>query len=418
MKEFAITFYVKKDKETNEGNAPIFGRIRANGTETTFATGFVIAPARWKETKQLKKTRQEPEVEIKNELGGIHNKIKENFIQREKDGMAITAEELKDQFFNPDKAKPKNQLTLLDAFKNHKERFESMVKAGDRSNATLSKFDTTKTHVINFMKHKYGIKDILLAGLNFAFIDGFHQYLRGVKKLSHNYVVRRCEFLKSVIRLAYDMDWIEKQPFKMYKEKKKEVETVFLNEEELKVLMEKKFDSDRLQIVRDLFIFSCFTGYAPVDAKKLTRAHIIRHVDGKLWIFTHRNKTKIESNVPLLPQAMQIIQRYKEHVQSLEKGTLLPSRSNQKMNKYLKEIRKACEFNKELFYYVARHTFATTVCLANGVSMESLSKMMGHKRIVQTQHYAKVMNKKVGDEMEMLSKKLCVQSGIDENILQ
>ena len=193
-------------------------------------------------------------------------------------------------------------------------------------------------------------------------------------------------------------------PFVKYKPKVKEVKRDFLNAEELEVMANKKLVSDRVSQVRDIFLFSCYTGLAYADVKKLKRAEIVTGIDGQKWVYTNRQKTDTSSRIPLLPQAMELMAKYEEHPQCVNDGLLLPVLSNQKMNSYLKEIADACGINKELTYHIARHTFATTVTLANGVSIESVSKMLGHTNIKTTQHYAKILDMKVAQDMSKLRK--------------
>jgi len=178
----------------------------------------------------------------------------------------------------------------------------------------------------------------------------------------------------------------------------------FLNAEELEVMANKKLVSDRVSQVRDIFLFSCYTGLAYADVKKLKRTEIVTGIDGQKWVYTSRQKTDTSSRIPLLPQAMELMAKYEDHPQCTNDGLLLPVLSNQKMNSYLKEIADACGINKELTYHIARHTFATTVTLANGVSIESVSKMLGHTNIKTTQHYAKILDMKVAQDMSKLRK--------------
>jgi site-specific recombinase XerD len=194
----------------------------------------------------------------------------------------------------------------------------------------------------------------------------------------------------------------------------KEVERTFLVEEEIQTIASKEFATERLNQVRDIFLFSCFTGLAYIDVKKLTKNNITIGIDGEKWIYTNRQKTDTRSNIPLLPMAEEIIAKYKEHPQCLNEGKLLPVLSNQKMNAYLKEMADVCGITKELTFHIARHTFATTVTLTNGVPIESVSKMLGHKNLRTTQHYAKILDKKVSDDMKMLKAKLQI-SKADEN---
>jgi integrase len=200
--------------------------------------------------------------------------------------------------------------------------------------------------------------------------------------------------------------WISSSPFVNYKGKMKEVERAYLSQVELEAIIEKDFNNARLNLVKDIFVFSCYTGLAYIDVQKLTPSHIVIGIDGEKWIYTHRQKTDTRSNIPLLPVPLQIIEKYREHDNCINRNCLLPILSNQKMNAYLKEIADVCNINKELTFHIARHTFATTVTLSNGVPIESVSKMLGHSSIKQTQHYAKVLDKKVSNDMLMLRSKL------------
>jgi site-specific recombinase XerD len=178
----------------------------------------------------------------------------------------------------------------------------------------------------------------------------------------------------------------------------------YLNAEELALMASKKLVSDRVRQVRDIFLFSCYTGLAYADVKKLKRSELVTGLDGQKWIYTSRQKTDTDSRIPLLPQALRLLVQYEDHPQCVNDGLLLPVLSNQKMNSYLKEIADACGITKELTYHIARHTFATTITLANGVSIESVSKMLGHTNIKTTQHYAKILDAKVSADMNQLKK--------------
>lgn len=197
--------------------------------------------------------------------------------------------------------------------------------------------------------------------------------------------------------------------FLCYDSKFIEVKRDFLDEQELFRLANKEMEIERIAQVRDIFLFSCYTGLAYIDTKNLTHSNIRIGIDGNKWIFTSRQKTKSISNIPLLPQAENIIEKYKSDPHCVNSGSLLPVLSNQKMNAYLKEIADLCSIKKELTFHIARHTFATTVTLANGVPIESVSKMLGHKSIKTTQHYAKILDKKVGEDMKDLTSKLMIK---------
>lgn len=182
-----------------------------------------------------------------------------------------------------------------------------------------------------------------------------------------------------------------------------------MSAEELEAIENKEFKIARLAEIRDIFVFSCYTGLAYADVWKLTPEQITIGIDGEKWIHTYRTKTKVRSNVPLLPNAIEILEKYKKHPECVYSGRLLPVRSNQKMNAYLKEVADLCGINKELTFHIARHTFATTVTLTNNVPIESVSSMLGHKSIKTTQIYAKVVEKKVGADMQTLKAKMAAQ---------
>lgn len=233
-------------------------------------------------------------------------------------------------------------------------------------------------------------------------------YLRSDKNCANNYVVKNIKNLGKILRICMENEWIDKSPFTAYKGKTKNVDRFYLNKEELAHITGKEFLSERLKQVRDVFIFCCFTGLAYVDVFKLKQENIRRGIDGDRWIFTNRQKTKTRSSVPLLSTAVEIVDRYSTNKICLNKGLLLPVPSNQKMNEYLKEIADLCGIEKKLTSHIARHTFATTVTLLNGVPIESVSKMLGHTNIRTTQHYAKILDIKVSEDMAMLKKKLAM----------
>jgi site-specific recombinase XerD len=199
--------------------------------------------------------------------------------------------------------------------------------------------------------------------------------------------------------------WLNKDPFTNYKSKVKEVERVYLTEEEIQTIINKDFKIERVGMVRDIFVFSCFTGLAYIDVKQLTKNHIGLGIDGDKWIFKNRQKTDTASKIPLLPMAQEIINKYENHPVCINEDRLLPIFSNQKMNAYLKEIADICEINKDLTFHIARHTFATTVTLSNGVPLETVSKMLGHTSLKTTQHYAKILDRKISEDMMILKSK-------------
>lgn len=250
---------------------------------------------------------------------------------------------------------------------------------------------------------KYKKNDIPVKDVDHKFITGLEYYLKTTRKCAHNSAIKYITNFKKIIRIAYANDWIDKDPFLHWKAELKIVEREFLAEEEIQKIIKLELKMERLDQVRDIFIFCCYTGLAYVDVKKLEDSDIVIGIDGERWIKTRRSKTDTRSNIPLLPTAIAIIEKYSTHNDS---DKLLPVLSNQKMNAYLKEIADVCGIEKNLTFHLARHTFATTVTLTNGVPIESVSKTLGHKSLKTTQHYAKILDRKVSDDMAILKEKL------------
>jgi site-specific recombinase XerD len=209
-----------------------------------------------------------------------------------------------------------------------------------------------------------------------------------------------------MINMAVRMGWIEKDPFSLFKAKFIKKGREFLTKDELNTIEKRDFEIERLQMVKNIFVFSCYTGLAYIDVMRLTPDNVRKGIDGMNWIYTQREKTSTPVRVPILKKAQKIIDIYKNHPRSKVKGTLFPNFSNQKLNSYLKEIADLCGIKKNLTFHIARHTFATTVTLSNGVPIESVSKMLGHTDLRTTQIYAKVVEKKISDDMTLLQRKL------------
>ncbi len=219
--------------------------------------------------------------------------------------------------------------------------------------------------------------------------------------------MKHIQRIRKVVNDALEKNWIDKDPFLGYKGKQDKTHRTFLTKEELKAMEQTLMSLERLEKVKDIFIFSCYTGLAYIDIEKLTTENIVVGIDGQKWIYTFRTKTGNKSNIPLLPAAIAIIEKYQNYPESISKQKLLPTITNIKTNAYLKEIADLCGIKKHLTFHMARHTFATTITLNNGVPIETVSKMLGHSKITTTQIYAKVLENKVSDDMLNLKRKLC-----------
>jgi site-specific recombinase XerD len=322
-----------------------------------------------------------------------------------KTDIPINSETLKNKLLGIEE----RRRTLIPIFQDHNNKIKELV-GKEYAPGTLERYKTSLKHTIDFLEWKYKISDIEIDKINHAFITDYEFYFRSVRNCANNTAVKYIKNFSKIIKICLANNWIDRNPFSNYKAKVREVERVYLSEEEIENIINKDFKTDRLSLVRDIFLFSCFTGLAYIDVKNLTKSHISLGIDGEKWIFTHRQKTETASKIPILPITQMIIDKYADNPQCLNEDKLLPILSNQKMNAYLKEIAGVCEIEKELTFHIARHTFATTVTLTNGVPIESVSKMLGHKNLRTTQHYAKVLDKKVSEDMKILRDKFKVNN--------
>jgi integrase len=400
-----IIFYIKSGKQNLNDECPIFAKISLATKTTTMSTGKSIKLERWTTSNRLRNLlRDTKEKTIKESLDHFLLKAERFYNEAYKMGNEITLVQLKNHLKG---LKNINETTyLLELFEIHNSHFLKLVTSGERAKASYQKYERSKDLIRIFLKKKYGVTDIDINDVTSSVIYNLESFLKfeseykDVVGIKNNSVVKYFKNFKTVCNYAIKMDLIERNPFKKYDGKLNITEATFLTEEELNRIESKTFSVDRLEKVKDIFLFSCYTGYAPVDAQKLTSANIILDSKKELWIKTERQKTKIKANVPVLPQTLKIIQKY----QYSEIG-LIPKLSNQKMNAYLKEIADIIGLNKKLTWYVARHTFATTVTLGNGIKIENVSAMLGHTTIKQTQHYAKVLDNNVMDDMQKLKEK-------------
>lgn len=396
----SLLFYIKKSKTDASGKTNIYLRITLDRHRSEFSVHRKIHIDLWNSKTQLALGNSAEAQEINRHLGVIKNKvysIQQNF---ERDNESYSATDIRNVLLGKDKTKK----MLLEIFQEHNDKVESLI-GKDFSAGTAQRYRTCKKHVGEFIKKKYKKKDIPVQDVNHQFITGFEYYLKTTRKCAHNSAIKYVTNFKKIIRIAHANDWIEKDPFIHWKGKLKIVDREFLTQEEIQKIIDKELRIERLDQVRDIFIFCCFTGLSYADVKKLTKDDVVIGVDGKNWIKTRRTKTDTRSNIPILPIAQTIIEKYKDNELMKIKNVVLPVSSNQKMNAYIKEIADLCGIIKNLTFHLARHTFATTVTLSNGVPIESVSKMLGHTNLKTTQHYAKILDMKVSKDMEILRNK-------------
>jgi len=396
----SILFYAKKAKAAKNGLVPIYTRITIGGKRIELSTNRFVETSKWSTEAGKMKGASEEARSINNHLELLKNQIRDAEMELVFKKLPITTETLKSKILGLDE----RVRMLVPIFQDHNNKIKELV-GKEYAPGTLERYKTSLSHTIDFIKWKYNSSDIDINRIDHSFITDYEFYLRSVRNCANNTAVKYIKNFHKVVKICLDNDWITKNPFSNYKVKLVEVEREFLSELEIQSLINKDFSIERLELVRDIFVFSCFTGLAYVDVKNLTLNNINFGIDGEKWIFTHRQKTETASKIPLLPIPEMLIEKYKTHPQCLNQNKLMPILTNQRMNSYLKEIAAVCGINKELTFHIARHTFATTITLSNGVPIESVSKMLGHKNIQTTQHYAKVLDRKVSEDMKVLKNK-------------
>ena len=396
----SILFYAKRAKASVNGLVPIYTRITINGKRIELSSNRFVEMSKWSTEAGKMKGNSEEARSINSHLDMLRIQIIDMQMELVHKKIPVTAETLKNKILGVDE----RARMLIPIFQDHNNKIKELV-GKEYAPGTLERYKTSLSHTIEFLQWKYKVSDIEINKIDHAFITDYEFWLRSVRNCANNTAVKYIKNFNKIIKICLANDWLDKNPFVNYKSKVKEVERVYLSEEEIQKIINKDLKTERLSLVRDIFLFSCFTGLAYIDVKNLTKSHISIGIDGEKWIFTHRQKTESASKIPILPLTQMIIDKYEDNPQSVNQEKLLPILSNQKMNAYLKEIATVCNIEKELTFHIARHTFATTVTLTNGVPIESVSKMLGHKNLRTTQHYAKVLDKKVSEDMKILRAK-------------
>ncbi len=394
---FKVLFFIKRNAQKKDGTAPIVSRITINGKSTHFNTKLFIEPERWSVKTNRAKGRTAESLKVNNFLNYINATLFGIYQKLSQYDTTVTAEKVKNSFLGIGSEK----YMLLELFSACNEDIKKQVGIS-KSKATYQKYEVCKRHLANYIKAEYHLSDIDLRDLNHSFIVGFEVFLKTQCRCNPNTTVKFIQKFKSVVITAQKNGWLKADPFANYKISLQKVDRGYLTESELQQIIEKSFSTERLERIRDIFIFSCYTGLAFIDVKNLKAEHISESFDGSLWITIHRKKTNTKAVVPLLELPQIILKKY----ENSPDGKLLPIPTNQKTNAYLKEIADVCGITKNLTFHIARHTFATTVTLSKGVPIESVSKMLGHTNIKTTQIYARVTNEKISADMRILAAKL------------
>lgn len=399
---FTILFFIKKSKLLKNGEAPICMRITVNGQRAEIQVKRSVEVSRWNSQKECTTGKDRKAMELNHYLNTVRMKVLQIHRELEQDGKSVTADILKRRYYGEGNS-PK---MLLEVFREHNRKYRELM-GRDYVAGTVLRYERTARYLEELLQKEYRTNDIPLKEINHEFIVRFEHYVKTEKLCAQNAAVKYLKNFKKIIKTALVNKWITDDPFLEIHFKQTKTNRAFLTEEELDILLKKEFTIPRLQTVRDIFVFCALTGLAFTDVQHLRREHIIKDGNGEYWIRKAREKTDNMCDIPLLDIPRMILEKYKEHPECLKKGLVLPVPSNQRMNSYLKEIADACGITKPLSTHVARHTFAT-VALANRVSIESVSKMLGHTDIRTTRIYARILDKTVSEEMKGMRSKFVV----------
>lgn len=394
---FSLLIYPKTNRPDKNGQCMIYARVTVDGQRAEFSLQRKVHPSCWNNGSSRVKGSKPQVKELNRFLDEVQSRLLKIQGEYVREGKYYTANMLRNGFLGADK----NQKTLLTLYKEHNEEISELV-GREYSLGGYQRHVRTRKHLGAFILKEYHINDIPLGEVDLHFIKRFELYLKVSKIGARNTVTKYVVNFKKIIRIAYAHDWISRDPFHHWKAVWEPVEREALTESELNKLIKQDFEIERLNLVKDLFLFCCFTGLSYADVKKLSSDRIVVNMKGRPIIKTHRSKTNTHSIVPLLPSAESILRKYHSFHESNYGGLLLPVISNQKLNAYLKEIAHVCKIKKKLTFHLARHTFATTVTLSNGVPIESVSRMLGHRSLRTTQIYAKVVDKKLQLDMDVI----------------
>lgn len=391
---FSVFFFIKKTKLLSNGEAPIRLRIKVNGIAVESQIKRSVPPNQWDQATESSKGRDRKASELNEYIRML--KLKALTIHRdlEMSGKFFTSRLIMNTLYNADD----NKRTLLSVFRKHNDDCRKLIGI-DYVKITITRFDNCCKYLGVLIQQKFGKEDVNLNEIDSEFVRDFEMFLKVERGCQQNTVIRYMKCFKKIINLAIANEWMTRNPFAGIKFQAKEVIKEVLTKEEIERIMAKQFDMQHLEYVRDVFIFCVFSGLAYIDVNNLRAEHITKDNNGDIWIRKAREKTDNMCNIPLLKIPQMILEKYKDHPIRQKTGALLPVTSNQKMNSYLKEIATRCDIKKNLTTHVARHTAASVVFLANGVSIENVAKMLGHSDIRMTQHYAKVMDSSIKRDM-------------------
>ncbi|MBK5719573.1 site-specific integrase [Dysgonomonas sp. Marseille-P4677] len=393
---FSVLFFIAKKRLLKNGEAPVYLRITVNGIPVETRIKRSVLPSLWNQAKECSRGRDRASLELNEYIQSLNLKLRNIHKEFLLEELPINSKLLMDRLFGLYEEKGK---MLLNVFNEHNEKCRQLIGI-DYVDITVRRYVNCAKYLRELIQQKFGKEDIALKEFTGEIVRNFEFYLKIEKGCQHNTIIRYMKCLKKITNLGLANEWITKDPFYGIKFKQDEVIKEFLTKDELETVATKEFDIPRLDLVRDVFVFCAFTGLAFIDAANLKPEHIIKDNEGCLWVRIARQKTNNMCNIPLLDIPQQILNKYKDHPLCQKRNVLIPVPSNQKMNSYLKEIADFCGIKKNITTHCARHTAATVVFLANGVSLENVAKMLGHSDTRMTKHYAKVLDSSIKRDME------------------
>ena len=397
---FSILFFIKRKKLLKNGAAPVYMRVTVDGRFLEASLKRGVNPKTWNEKKQRSTGRDRLSLELNDYLDDTLAKILKIHQRFADEKKIINPKTILDEWAGRIE-KPK---MLCEEFRADNEKYRQRLEIGDVVLNTVLRNERAERYLGEYIIKKYKAEDIPFSAIDNAFVRDFHLFLRVDKKQEQNTANKYCKILKRIVTFALDNKWMEVNPFQGVRFQAKATNRQFLTEKELSTIMNKTFTLDRLNVVRDIFVFCALTGLSFSDVEGLKPEHVSVDDDGNYWIHKARQKTKNVCSIPYLESARAIAEKYKGHPLCEKRGVLLPVISNQRMNSYLGEIAGICGINKPLTMHIARHSFAC-LALANGVSMEIIARMLGHSDIRTTKIYAKVIDTSIAEQMSGLAAK-------------
>jgi integrase len=391
-----VSFILRKSRERNSGKAPVYIRFTLDGRRVQLSTGVDVEVKKWDAKSQQCKGRSK-EIEVLNgHLQRMKSDVLNIYNQLSALGVEFNVNDIKNRMLKvSSKSTPTGIVGVFEYYLSS--MFEQLYHG--YSMETYKHYKSSRNRIKEFIKCEFMREDVLVEEIDYQFLDRFDRYLKKTYKVHQNTAWNYHKHLRRILNLAISLGYIKNNPYEKYKVPLEPTNREFLSLDELKIIENKTFEIDRIENVKNIFVFACYTGLSYADLYKLSREHLVRGEDGNLWLVINRTKTNNRCRIPLLPMAKEILELYIDYPPLVRTGKLLPVKSNQRLNSYLKEIADCCKINKNLTMHMARHTFATSVTLSNGVPIETVSKLLGHSSFKTTQIYARILDMKISEDM-------------------